>query len=89
MTGAVIPEGADSVIRQEDTKKDGNTVIIYTSAKKGQNIRFAGEDVRKGELVVKKGIALRPADIGMLAALGKAFISCLSKAACGDYVHRR
>jgi molybdopterin molybdotransferase len=79
MTGAVIPEGADSVIRQEDTKKDGNTVIIYTSAKKGQNIRFAGEDVRQGELVVKKGNALRPADIGMLAALGKAFISVYQK----------
>jgi molybdopterin molybdotransferase len=79
MTGAVIPEGADSVIRQEDTKKDGKTVIIYTSAKKGQNIRFAGEDVRKGELVVKKGSALRPADIGMLAALGKAFITVYQK----------
>jgi molybdopterin molybdotransferase len=79
MTGAVIPEGADSVIRQEDTKKDGNTVILYASVTKGQNIRFAGEDVRTGELVVKKGIALRPADIGMLAALGKAFISVYQK----------
>jgi molybdopterin molybdotransferase len=47
MTGAVIPEGADSVIRQEDTKKNGKTVIIYTSANKGTNIRFAGEDVQK------------------------------------------
>ena len=36
MTGAVIPEGADAVIRQEDTQKDGKTVIIYTSAKKGE-----------------------------------------------------
>jgi len=79
MTGAVIPEGADSVIRQEDTKKDGKTVIIYTSAKKGQNIRFAGEDVRKEELIVNKGSSLRPADIGMLAALGKAFISMYQK----------
>jgi len=79
MTGAVIPEGADSVIRQEDTKKNGKTAIIYTSAKKGQNIRFAGEDVRKGELVVNRGSALRPADIGMLAALGKAFINVYQK----------
>ena len=79
MTGAVIPKGADSVIRQEDTKKNGKTVIIYTSAIKGQNIRFAGEDVRKGELVVNRGSALRPADIGMLAALGKAFISVYQK----------
>jgi molybdopterin molybdotransferase len=79
MTGAVIPEGADSVIRQEDTKKNGKTVIIYASAKKGTNIRFAGEDVQKGELVVNKGSSLRPADIGMLAALGKAFISVYQK----------
>jgi len=79
MTGAVIPEGADSVIRQEDTKKDGQTVTIYITAKKGEHIRFAGEDVRKGELVVKKGSLLRPAHIGMLAALGKAFISVYRK----------
>ncbi|MBN1366068.1 MAG: molybdopterin molybdotransferase MoeA [Syntrophaceae bacterium] len=79
MTGAVIPEGADSVIRQEDTLKNGRTVVIYTSAKKGENIRFAGEDVRKGELVIKKGSFLHSADIGMLAALGKAFISVYQK----------
>ncbi len=79
MTGAVIPEGTDSVIRQEDTKKNGKTVIIYSSIKKGLNIRFASEDVQKGELVVKKGSALRPADIGMLAALGKAFINVYQK----------
>jgi molybdopterin molybdotransferase len=79
MTGAVIPEGADSVIRQEDTQKDGKTVIIYITAKKGEHIRFAGEDVRKRELVVKKGSILCPAHIGMLAALGKAFISVYRK----------
>ncbi len=79
MTGAVIPEGADSVVRQEDAQKDGKTVIIYTSASKGENVRFAGEDVREGNLVVKKGHVLRPAHIGMLAALGKAFISVYQK----------
>ena len=75
MTGAVIPEGADSVIRQEDTLRDGRTVIIYVSAEKGENIRFAGEDMRKGELVVKKRSPLRPAHIGMLASLGKASVN--------------
>jgi len=79
MTGAVIPEGADAVVRQEDTLKEGKTVTIYTSAKKGENIRFAGEDVQKDELVVKKGSVLRPADIGMLAALGKAFVNVYQK----------
>ena len=79
MTGAVIPEGADSIIRQEDTKKHDKTVVIYTDIEKGANIRFAGEDVRQGDLVVKRGNSLRPADIGMLAALGKAFISVYQK----------
>ena len=79
MTGAVIPEGADAVIRQEDTVKDGETVTIYASAEKGENIRFAGEDVKSGELVVKKGSALGPAHIGMLAALGKASVSVYQK----------
>ncbi len=79
MTGAVIPEGADAVVRQEDTLKEGKTVTIYTSAKKGENIRFAGEDVQRDELVVKKGSVLRPADIGMLAALGKAFVNVYQK----------
>ena len=79
MTGAVLPEGADSVVHQEDTMKEGKTVIVYTSAEKSENIRFAGEDVRTGDLVVKKGSALRPADIGMLAALGRAFVSVYQK----------
>ncbi len=79
MTGAVIPEGADAVIRQEDTLKSGRSVLIYVPASKSDNIRFAGEDVRKGERVVKKGSSLRPADIGMLAALGKSFINVYQK----------
>lgn len=79
MTGAVIPEGADAVIRQEDTLKDGKIVTLYSSVQKRENIRFAGEDVKRGELVVKKKSALRPAHIGMLAALGKAVISVYQK----------
>ena len=79
MTGALIPECADAVIRQEDTKKNGKTVIIYASIKKGENIRFAGEDVKRGELVVKKGGPLGPAHIGMLAALGKSFVNVYQK----------
>lgn len=79
MTGAVIPKGADAVVRQEDTQKDGRTVLIHASVQKAENIRFAGEDVRKGERVVKKGRVLRPADIGMLAALGKAAVRVYRK----------
>jgi len=79
MTGAVIPRGADTVIRQEDTQKEGRNVVIYAAAQKAEHIRFAGEDVCKGRLVIRKGSLLRPAHIGMLAALGKASIRVYRK----------
>jgi len=71
MTGAVIPAGADVVIRQEDTRKTRDSVFISAAAKKGLNIRSAGEDVKKGELVIPKGAVIGPAQIGLLASLGR------------------
>lgn len=79
MTGAPVPEGADAVMRMEDTEKDGKQVRIFVEAVKGQDIRLAGEDVRKGEKVINRGDILRPAEIGMLAALGRSFISVYQK----------
>lgn len=75
MTGAPIPDGANAVVRVEDTEKDGQRVKVFVKAKEGQDIRPAGEDVREGELVISQGDVIRPAEIGMLAALGRSFIS--------------
>jgi molybdopterin molybdotransferase len=75
MTGAIIPCGADAVIRQEDTRKNGQNVSIFVSAEKGRDIRFAGEDVKKGDLVIPRGTLLRPAQTGMLASLGHSLVS--------------
>jgi molybdopterin molybdotransferase len=75
MTGAPVPEGADAVMRMEDTEKDGRNVKIFAAAEKGQDIRSAGEDVSEGEKVISRGDGLRPAEIGMLAALGRSFIA--------------
>ena len=72
MTGGLIPAGADAVIRQEDTKTAGEGVLILTEIAAGKDVRFAGEDVKKGELVIPKGSFIKPAVIGMLAALGRA-----------------
>ncbi len=69
MTGAPIPEGADAVIMQEDTERDGNSVQIKDKTEIRENIRDAGEDVRKGETVIKKGTDLLPALIGMMAVV--------------------
>jgi molybdopterin molybdotransferase len=79
MTGAMIPKGADAVVSREDTEERGKTVLIKVAVSKGQEIRFTGEDVQKGEQVIEAGSVLRPAHIGMLAQLGKAFVSVHQK----------
>ncbi len=79
MTGAPVPDGADAVMRMEDTEKDGRKVKIFTAAHKGLDIRNAGEDVQEGEKVICRGDVVRPAEIGMLAALGRSFISVHQK----------
>ena len=80
MTGAPIPDGADAVVRVEDTAKHGRKVKVFAEAKEGQDIRLAGEDVRDGELVISRGDIIRPAEIGMLASLGRSFISVYQRA---------
>jgi molybdopterin molybdotransferase len=79
MTGAPVPDGADAVMRMEDTEKDGQRVRIFVEAPEGHDIRLAGEDVRQGEKVISRGDIIRPAEIGMLAALGRSFISVYQK----------
>ena len=79
MTGAPVPEGADAVIMVEETKSDGNSVRIYAKAAKSQNIRYAGEDVKEGDLVIRAGTLLRPAETGMLSALGRSFVKVYQK----------
>src|SRR4051812_25913348 len=69
-TGAVLPEGADVVIMQEDCERDGDTVIIRPGIKRGANTRRAGEDGARGAVALTTGKRLGPADLGLLAALG-------------------
>ena len=70
MTGAPIPKGADTAVRFEDTRQDGDWVEVLTPYTTGQNVRPAGEDVRAGQVVLEPGMVLRPQEIGMLATLG-------------------
>jgi molybdopterin molybdotransferase len=79
MTGAPVPDGADAVLRMEDTEKDGQTVRVFVEVPAGQDIRLAGEDVRPGETVISHGDIIRPAEIGMLATVGRSFISVYQK----------
>jgi molybdopterin molybdotransferase len=79
MTGAVIPKGANAVVRREDTEEMGKTVWIKVAVPKDFDIRFAGEDVEKGERVIAAGSLLHPGHIGMLAALGRSFVPVHSR----------
>lgn len=71
-TGAPVPDGADAVLMQEDTDQGAETVAVYDSATSGENIRRAGEDIRKGETVLSAGTRIGPAHLSLLATLGRA-----------------
>lgn len=75
MTGAPIPPGTTAVLMQEDTEKAGTSILCMDKADNQENIREAGEDVKVGEPVLKKGTTLRPAHIGMLAVVGRSRIA--------------
>jgi molybdopterin molybdotransferase len=74
-TGAPLPPGADTVVRQEDTSWDNERVRIRVAAAEATNVREAGEDVRAGDRVLDAGTPIRPAEIGMLAALGRTVVA--------------
>jgi molybdopterin molybdotransferase len=79
MTGAPIPKGADAVVRFEDTdqsgrEKDSSEIGILAEVTPGQEIRRSGEDIAKRTLVFKKGTLIRPAEVGILASLGRSLV---------------
>jgi molybdopterin molybdotransferase len=75
-TGAVLPAGADAVVRVEDTDRDGDAstptppVLIRAAVAAGANVRRAGDDISPGETVLERGAELGPAELGALAAIG-------------------
>jgi molybdopterin molybdotransferase len=95
LTGAPLPPGADAVVPYEDTDGRGfggwtgeagialataeRTVRVFRGVERGDNVRYAGEDQRQGEVVVRAGALIRPAEVGVLASLGRTHV----------WVHRR
>jgi molybdopterin molybdotransferase len=74
MTGAPIPPGADTVVRVEDTRSEGDLVILERAAAVGSHIRHAGEDIRNGQIVLRAGRRLGAADIGVLGSVGRTLV---------------
>jgi molybdopterin molybdotransferase len=87
MTGAPIPDGADAVVRFEETDEaaaatrrgTGDVVVVYRNAAVGEHVRPIGEDVQGGSTVLRAGTRVRPAEIGVLAMLNRTQVT----------VHRR
>ena len=75
MTGAPVPDGADTVVRVEDTKREGDVVYIFRAGKPGENIRKKGENVKRGDIILRKGTPIGPAQLGALAMIGKPIIT--------------
>ncbi|OQW70424.1 MAG: molybdopterin molybdenumtransferase MoeA [Proteobacteria bacterium ST_bin12] len=75
MTGAVIPAGANTVVMQERVQILDDAIRLKSVPKLGENIRPAGDDLKIGQIVLRKGHLLRPADLGLLASLGMAELS--------------
>ena len=79
MTGAVVPENADTIVIQEHVKAGGKDLQILEMPNFGENIRAAGEDIRVGETILKSGHTVTPADLGLIASLGIAEVQVFQK----------
>jgi molybdopterin molybdotransferase len=79
MTGAPVPEGADSVIRVEDSDAGTDVVQVFSARDAGRNIRPRGEDIHDGDVAARRGDTLHPGVIGLLASLGTGVLSVVRR----------
>src|SRR5210317_2263922 len=83
-TGGMLPTGADSVVMVEHTEAiDDTTIEVYRSVAPGQNMVAVGEDIKKGEVILRCGGKIRPQEAGMLAALGKQTVTVYKRPIVG------
>ncbi|ATE60866.1 molybdopterin molybdotransferase MoeA [Thauera sinica] len=75
MTGAPIPQGADTVVMQEAVRRDGGRIVVPPGQETGQNVRRAGEDLVQGTVAVAAGTRCGPAQLGLIASLGIAEVA--------------
>lgn len=78
-TGAPLPPGANSVIRQEDTERNADAVKIKWAARRGEHVRPAGEDLKEGDALLQPGTLLGPAELGLLASIGRSLVRVVQR----------
>ena len=78
-TGSEIPEGADSVVMQEDVSVTDAGIVVHKDVTGGQNIRRRGQDMATNDLALAQGTLIRPHEMGLLASLGIARVEVLAK----------
>jgi molybdopterin molybdotransferase len=79
LTGAPLPQGADTVVMQEQVSRDGDTATIRAGQSHGQHVRSAGEDIAAGAVALTAGVRLMPAELGMLASVGATKVNVLRR----------
>jgi molybdopterin molybdotransferase len=75
-TGAMVPDGADAVVRVEDTGSGNGALEVLVEVEPGRDVRRAGEDIEPGDLVLRAGVEIGPPELGVLAAVGRASVAC-------------
>ena len=79
MTGAMLPEGADAVVRVEDTAERDGSVEVRVPVESGTSLRAAGSDLRRSDLVAAAARIITPGLIGVLASAGRVSVRCVSR----------
>jgi molybdopterin molybdotransferase len=75
-TGAMLPSGADSVVRIEEASTEDDVLVTEANVDPGRDIRRAGEDIQPGDTVIAAGTAIGPSELGVLASVGRGTVSC-------------
>jgi molybdopterin molybdotransferase len=79
MTGAMVPDGSDTVVRLEDTAEADGQVEIRVTVPRGTSLRAAGSDIRQGDLVGRIGQVISPGLLGVLASVGRTTLRCIRR----------
>ncbi len=78
-TGAAMPEGADAILRLEDTELRDGSIVVTAPLEPGHDVRRAGDDVRGGEQVLARGAFLGPSEVGVIASVGRDRVRCAAR----------